>query len=268
MSNALGHGKLLGHVPPDSQIAGGQGCVVMLGVGIEIEDHLIADLQRAGTFRPTARRVDRSVLHFIGASDHGCRRDPEVFHRGGKLGFVLEKQDRPALEPQDRRIDAVEPGIEEELCRFEPDEILRGRRVDAMVIVVLPLQLGRRESAGNCGGPEDHEALHGRIINDFGRPAVSRRGFVLHHRNGLLIGPCDEIPRGRVADGGAVPAIGPNHVKDAIWSGGDAGIAHQLRFSDHGLEERFAILERFPFQAIGAPREMKPVLAVAKEIGK
>ena len=122
-------------------------------------------------------------------------------------------------------------------------------------------------AAGDGGGPEDVERLGGLVVEEFGSPTVLGLGLVLHHGDGPLLAPVDEVGRGGIADDAVVPTRGPYHVERAVFALHDAWVAQQPVVAYRGCHHRATVVEGGPVQSVVTVGQVQSV-ALSYEIGE
>ena len=91
---------------------------------------------------------------------------------------------------------------------------------------------------------------------------------MVHHRQVLLLRPMDQILGMRVANPSLSPTHGPYHMKPAIATPNDAGVAHEPIFAYLWGEHRFVVVQGRPVQTVFAVGQMQAVFAVILEEGE
>src|ERR1035441_3389203 len=91
-----------------------------------------------------------------------------------------------------------------------------------MVVITIAAGIGAAEAAGNGAGPEHGPRVAGGVPYRLGRPGVAGFRFIVHHEDGALGRPGDQVLGTGVADletpahVRARPSPCPDHVPRAV----------------------------------------------------
>ena len=126
-------------------------------------------------------------------------------------------------------VNAREPRINHQLRRRELLEVLRGRIVETMVVLVVFQSV--RELARNTRCPDDDSLLLDVVPEQLRSPYVDGGG-IRHHLDETLLAPVYQILRTGIAKAQVTtPRAGPYQMERAIRCTDDRGVAHHTLFA-------------------------------------
>lgn len=206
---------------------------------IVIDEIITADLQRRRPLRPGFG--ERIANPGPRAFESRPVREPELISLRN-LGLIFEYQIIARVCMENRGIDDVIAGVEENLRTSETLKVFRKGAVDPVAI-----------RSFSDAGPNNEPSLPLCIPINLRRPGMDRTGNVRHHRKFTLGRPMHQIARFGVSDFAFVPSPCPDGVKFLVRPARNEDIPHQLTLILR-LQDRVPAVYGVPMISVGTQR--------------